>query len=586
MSYEDLVVFENELNDDIPIEYIDNIYTKKQEQQRYMTNREILLAINDNNGLYEGYKDDTSDISDTDEWSTLRLNTAKNGYVGKLPDISDWCIDYTKTNKSNQSNQYYNNKVDLNDYKTPTHKPSEHNVRSLYDYTEVDNMYDVNSDKIHRFNKTPYDIKSRESDFKICEELFKTNKKEEIFNDLMKIYENPNENKAEFTEIKFHLGSIPIALLRFNHITELVVKKCAITELNVLPPKIKKIVFNNCGLKIISCLQFPNTLTHIDFCNNEIELITDIKKTITHLYLDNNNLQYIHDIPENSELKVLSLKNNKIKRIDFLIDVNLIELHLNNNSIDNIDVLSNTIEILDISKNNIFTIAVLPENLKILFAYNCKINKFLFELPYFLEKLDLYNNNIEELPEFNKFLKWLDISSNDIRKLPNNVAQLDYCDISSNLNLIFDSVDPNWIIFMESKNKTYIMDKQDDYILKSDTVSSISSSETDSDDSGETVDSKDSSDIENFKLKIKNNANNTDSDKLDEEFKSNKDNLYEPSWSQLVNSIQHKTEDPIVSSILDNMRNNNTLKNSVTNIIDSFKPKEKRIVKTLKTFTM
>lgn len=534
MSYEDLVVFENELNDDIPPEYIDDYYNNYQ----------------------------------------------------KILD---------KQNNKNHVN------FDL---------PIEHNVQSLYDYDDTDNIYDIDGDKLDKSKKTSYDLKSKESDFKICEELFKTNREEEIFNDLMKIYENPNETKAEFSGITFKLDMLPPALLCFKHLTELVIKKCDLSELDVLPPNIEKIVFNNCGLKIISCQQFPNSLKVIDFCNNELEIFSDVKKTITHLYLDNNNLQYIHDIPEDSQLKVLSLKNNKIKNIDFLVDVNLTELYMNNNCIEDISVLSNTIEILEISKNNIFTISVLPENLKTLIAFHCKINKFLFELPYFLEKLDLYNNNLEELPEFNKFLKWLDISSNDLRKLPSNIAQLDYCDISCNANLVFDPSDPNWIIFMESKNKTYIMDKQDDYILKSDTISTINSSSEDdsdcsedSDESGVTVDSKDSSDIENFKLKIKNstinNNNNTDSDKLDEEFIPIQEfnvtqdvqtsNLNDSSWSQMLNSVEQDNkgnEDEIVTSLLDNMKINNTLQSSVTNIIDSFKPKEKRIVKTLKTFTM
>ena len=546
MSYEDLVVFENELNDDIPPEYIDDYYDNYQK---------IL-------------------------------------------------------NKQHNKPQFFNNRANFD-------LPIEHNVQSLYDYDDSDNVYDVNSDKLHKSKKTSYDIKSKESDFKICEELFQTNREEEIFNDLMKIYENPNETKAEFSGITFKLDMLPPALLCFKHLTELVVKKCDLSELDVLPPNIQKIVFNNCGLKIISCQHFPNSLKHIDFCNNELEIFSDVKKTITHLYLDNNNLQYIHDIPEDSQLKVLSIKNNKIKNIDFLVDINLTELYLNNNCIEDISVLSNTIEILEISKNNIFTISVLPENLKTLIAFHCKINKFLFELPYFLEKLDLYNNNLEDLPEFNKFLKWLDISSNDLRKLPSNIAQLDYCDISCNANLVFDPSDPNWIIFMESKNKTYIMDKQDDYILKSDTISTISSSSEDdsdcseeSDDSGVTVDSKDSSDIENFKLKIKNNTinnnNNTDSDKLDEEFipiqelnvtqTVQKSNLNDSSWIHMLNSVEQdnnknnknnkNNEDEIVTSLLDNMKINNTLQSSVTNIIDSFKPKEKRIVKTLKTFTM
>ncbi len=516
MSYEDLVVFENELNDDIPPEY---------------------------------------------------------GKEQKEHDISSLYDDY---------NNHYN-------------------VRSLYDYSDDENLYDVDSSKVHKFKKTSYDIKSKESDFKICEELFQVNREEEIFNDLMKIYENPNEHKAEFTEIKFDMDLLPLTLTRFNHITELVVKKCKLDVVNVLPPKIEKVIFNNCGLKYISCQSFPNSLTHIDFCNNDIEIFDNIKKTITHLYLDNNNLQYIHDIPEDSNLKVLSLKNNKFKSIDFLVDINLIELNISNNFIENIDVLSNTIETLEMSKNNIFTIGVLPENLKILIAYNCKINKFLFELPYFLEKLDLYNNNLEELPEFNKLLKWLDISSNDFRKLPNNILQLDYCDISCNSNLVFDPTDTNWISFLDSKNKTYIMDKQDDYILKSDTISTISTdSDTSEDtddgvtvDSNDSADSADSVDIEEFKIKITKPNNkqqedisinivNTDSDKLDEEFYKG-----ETPWTEMINSIEDKqTDDEIVKSLLSGLNNNNTLQNSVTQVINSFQPKEKRIVKTLKTFTM
>jgi len=252
---------------------------------------------------------------------------------------------------------------------------------------------------------------------------------------------------------------------------------------------------------------------------------------------------------------------------------------------------------------------MLPNRLKILIAYNCKISNFLCKFPPFLEKLDLYNNNLEFIPDFTDEIKWVDLSSNELRVLPKNISKLNYLDISSNSNLIYDPTNIDWNIFMENKvlNKEFIMDEQytnnrenddrdydNDYIINSssDSIINISDLNNSSIESSSESDFDDNlSDINTFKrnnrikkslhrnnnLNINNNDNN---DNLDELF-GNEFNIYDTNKNDNIekdntdDNTNNNTDDKLMS-IIRNIRNNSESNNF----------KQKRIVKALKTFSI
>jgi hypothetical protein len=168
---------------------------------------------------------------------------------------------------------------------------------------------------------------------------------------------------------------------------------------------------------------------------------------------------------------------------------NLKEIYLNKNHITDIEELLDTVEILDISNNNIGMICLLSMNLRVLNAYNCKLKKFLCKFPPNLKKLDLFSNSLDSVPDFPDSLEWVDLSSNDLLSLPKNIKNLKYFDISNNPNLAIIPNDESWKDFMTGMqdNKQFMMnfdeDKKSEEIYISSDVGTTSDDDTDIDES-------------------------------------------------------------------------------------------------------
>ena len=108
--------------------------------------------------------------------------------------------------------------------------------------------------------------------------------------DLIEIYKN--NKTAEFIDIIFKNNLLPLKLLMLENLTELVIRKCPLDEISLLPVNLEKVTFNKCGLKIVSCKNFPANLKYVNFSDNRLELFIDIIPSITHLYLDDNTASY------------------------------------------------------------------------------------------------------------------------------------------------------------------------------------------------------------------------------------------------------------------------------------------------------
>jgi Leucine-rich repeat (LRR) protein len=287
------------------------------------------------------------------------------------------------------------------------------------------------------------------------------NEKQDI-STLIDIYEKTFEKSGEFIDVNFRANLLPIRLHQLSSMTILNIQKCDLDELSYLPPLLEKLKCTNCNLKIISCKTFPSTLIDIDLSNNMIELICDFENltNLKRLILDNNCISYINDIPKSTE--IISIKQNNLTKITFLME-NLREVHLSKNNITDIEELLDSIELLDISNNNIGMIVLFPLKLKLLNAYNCKLKKILCKFPPNLEKLDLYNNELEFVPDFPNSLTWADLSANDLRTIPNNIKNLTYLDISNNPNLSINPNEQSWKDFMMGMqdNKQFMMDFED-----------------------------------------------------------------------------------------------------------------------------
>jgi len=339
---------------------------------------------------------------------------------------------------------------------------------SYYEHNYQQNYQQTNNNKQNHVNKYYDNDYDNDNDYGLVEDLFRPNYNNTMdekidTSTLIDIYEQTNEKNAEFVDINFRGNLLPIRLHNLNNITSLIITKCPLDEVSYLPPNLEILKLNKCNLKIVSCKTFPSTIKSIDLTDNLIELITDFENltNIKTFILDNNNITYINDIPKSAE--IVSLKNNLIQNISFLME-NIKELYLNNNRINDIEYLLDSIEILDISKNNVSIISLLPLELKVFTAYNCKIRNILCEFPSKLKKLDMFNNFLESVPDFPDSLEWVDLSDNDLRRMPNNIKNLTFFDISNNKNLPVIPSDKSWIDFMQGMqdNKQFMMDIDED----------------------------------------------------------------------------------------------------------------------------
>jgi len=426
------------------------------------------------------------------------------------------------------------------------------------------------------------------SDFSIIQDLFFDNKdinsgrtnitellEPHEIDEQIEIYKNTNEKKGEFSDVKFRANLLPFSFQNLLSLTELTIKNCKLDEINCTPPNLEKFICNNCNLKYVSFKNISPMIRYINLANNDIELVMDFEhlKYLKYLNLDNNKISYINDLSES--LEVISLKSNILTSTKFLMQ-NLRELYVANNRIENIEYLLDSIEILDISKNNIGMIALLPSNLRILTAFNCKLTKILCKFPPLLENIDLYNNQLTQVPDFNDAMRWTDLSSNELLYLPYNLKNVDYLDISSNPNIAILPTEKNWQEFMHNMKidgKSFMMDNQNNTETDATDINYI---DRDEDFNYINIDKHNKSRYNFFDTdnddNIVNIANSSSSDSLDS---SSDDNLDEDFKEKLLHKydtappryedIQTTTETYNIMKNVNDIEENNVGNNNIRN---------------------
>lgn len=329
-------------------------------------------------------------------------------------------------NINNNSNIIETSHANFN-YKTNQweyYNQSNEEVDSIWsDYFTKSQRYSTNLSRLDE------DIKQIREDFGDNKSNIKT---DNIFDEeIIAIYNDENVDTIELADINFIEDKIPDKIKLLKNIKKFSLQKSNLKSLENTPINLTHLILNYCNLSIVDCSIFSKSLKYLNLANNKIILITDINPNIEELILDNNELEYISDLPP---IKKISIKTNKIKDCTmFRLGVEILDL--NNNCIEDIEGLPDSVIDLDVARNPISIISLLPECLKRFLAYNCRISKFLCEFPDTLEKLDLYNNMLESIPPIKQFLKWIDVSENDLKYIPKPLANVEYLDISNNEKL-------------------------------------------------------------------------------------------------------------------------------------------------------
>ena len=340
----------------------------------------------------------------------------------------------------------------LNDDVPPPYTPAvEMSHKYENQYTTTESIWDENFNTSNNYNKSTKleeELKQIRDDFGNRDNIFDEN--------MIQIYENPNVDTVELNDISFKDDVISEKFNNLTNIQKFMLSNSKLSNICNVPQNLTHLILNKCNLSIIDCAMLSPTIKLLNLSHNKIILITNINPNIDELILDSNELEYISDLPP---IRRISIKSNKIKDTTMFKD-GTSELDLNNNCIEDIEGLPNSIQMLDVARNPIIMIILFPECIKVFVAYNCRISKIQCEFPETLEKLDLYNNMLESIPPIPQFLKWIDVSENDMKIIPYPLNNVEYLDISNNEKLKDLPIEA-WKHYMDnSLNRTYQYDKK------------------------------------------------------------------------------------------------------------------------------
>ncbi|MCD4663725.1 MAG: hypothetical protein K8R68_00545, partial [Bacteroidales bacterium] len=288
----------------------------------------------------------------------------------------------------------------------------------------------------------------------------------EFDNSYRAVYSIDSNNNVTGLCIVGLLKEIPKTIVKFSNLINLNLSYNEITNITSLQ-KLKKI--NNLHLqknriKDISPIHDLIEIKELVLNDNEIIDISVLKniKKIKKLYLANNHIKEISALSELSQLENIGFYNNEINDISALSKLKNIKwIFIGKNNIVDISPIKELFNKEDISYNfddnpitnppikivkqgkgaiknwfdsDIYNIGEIEKKIgKKLdpFIYNYSreryINGYILNSDRFIERLCIFNNNLEEIPDeifnFSK-LKELDIRGNKISKLPKRILDL------------------------------------------------------------------------------------------------------------------------------------------------------------------
>lgn len=250
-----------------------------------------------------------------------------------------------------------------------------------------------------------------------------------------------------------------------------------IEELDSLPPNLLEFDARNNGLKTICTL--PVTLVKLDLSGNQLTefdgssliALTDLDISDNKMEsvilppnlqicrMDNNNLTEPPTIPDS--VVDLDIASNRLQTFP-IVGANIEKLDLCDNMIKAVPELHEGLTKLRISHNEICEITTkLPVSLIELAVMGCCLNLISIEHLVNLERVNLSDNLLNEVPALPPKLKYLDLSKNTLIEIPTEFPEtLDSLDIRHNgITKIPDEVEKSKIILFYNGNPAYDNDE-------------------------------------------------------------------------------------------------------------------------------
>lgn len=294
-----------------------------------------------------------------------------------------------------------------------------------------------------------------------------SNSMEDILNNYLT---NPSDT---FTVHNAHIRELPNIITTFSNIKKLIIINCSLETLNNLPPNVESIDVSNNSITVINSICIPESVTEINLTKNNIQILDlSTSLNITTINLSNNPLSNILVLPPN--VIDLNLSSTGIVSTDTINNLNSLQiLKLNSICITNIDNLPDSILELSISRINMELgdgiINKLPVSLTNLVAHCAGIKRFAFEVfPSNLVELDVYDNELTELPRVPDRMEDIDISRNKLTRITNIPNTIEKYDSRMNEHLVYTQEQKNIIDNLKQvpwSNDIYIDDDDDDDIF-------------------------------------------------------------------------------------------------------------------------
>jgi hypothetical protein len=298
---------------------------------------------------------------------------------------------------------------------------------------------------------------------------------------MIDLAEKEGFNNIDLSDIQFPDGIIFNRVQRLNKLQKIKITNTNITTLANSPPNIEELIIKKGNICIANFKLVHQLINKITIINNKINKIfhLEVLSNLVFLDLSQNNLEEIPPLPIN--VLTFIATHNKIKQI-INLNSKLVDLNLSNNLISEMCNVPHQIESINISRNMIKLVDLSPfTNLKVFKAYNNKLDLIIGPISSYIEVFDVFNNELEKIPDIGEKIKEIDLSNNDLKVLPKfGTSVLERIDITKNPLLKLSDDEMQMLIDINKINKSIIaMYDQFDFPNKFDSSSSSSSSELD-----------------------------------------------------------------------------------------------------------
>lgn len=319
----------------------------------------------------------------------------------------------------------------------------------------VDFFADVELDDTNDTNDTNTNTNTNIYEMMNTSNIFMKKKKEK--KNLEKIIIESFEDKPSLLKIEKleeKISNLPEKFKEMDWITELVIESnIGLETLDNLPPNLIKLTIQKNQISIIDGTLLPDILEFLMISRSKVKEVHNLKEGIIHIDLHSNYINFLASIPKTTKIFKISGNPELIEFCELHEGLEIFDI--SETSVENIDFLPDSIEQLITTKAIIPIINKLPKNLKSWTSYQSSITKINCELPENLEVLDLYANNLMEIPKVPRSIKRVDLSQNELTKICDFPYDLiEKLELNNNKNLPIDKI---WKEINKLRNKKIIL---------------------------------------------------------------------------------------------------------------------------------